>query len=78
MYTKEEYDKRVVELENVAMDLIMNKRPADAREVASEMTPEDAYILGIHIGTILQIAKLEPANELTEELTDEVTDEKNA
>jgi hypothetical protein len=67
MYTKEEYDNRIAELENVAMELIMNQRPEDARKAASEMTPEDAYILGMHIGTILQIAKLEQTDELTNE-----------
>lgn len=66
MYTKKEYDKRITGLENVAMDLIMNKRSEDARETASEMTPEDAYMLGIHIGTILKIVELEPVNERSE------------
>lgn len=60
MYSEAEYRKRIKELEVVAMDLIQNKRPIEAREAATKMTPEDAYILGMHIGTILQIAKLVP------------------
>jgi len=64
MYTDEEYKKRVVELGDIAMDLIMNKCPNDTREAASKMNPEDAYILGVHVGTILHIAELVPVDEL--------------
>jgi hypothetical protein len=46
------------------MDLIMNKCPNDTREAASKMNPEDAYILGVHVGTILHIAELIPVDEL--------------
>lgn len=60
MYSKEEYEKRMKELQPVALDLIQNKRPIEIREAASKMNPEDAYILGMHIGTILQITKLLP------------------
>jgi len=63
MYTREEYEKRVAELELVAMDLIMYKHPDKAREIASNMSAEDAYILGIHVGAILNTAKLVPAGE---------------
>lgn len=60
MYNQEEYEKRIKELQPVALDLIQNKHPIEVREAASKMNPEDAYILGMHIGTILQIAKLIP------------------
>lgn len=55
MYATEEYKKRVEELDPIAKDLIMNKRPDDARKMASEMSPEDAYMLGEHIGGLLEI-----------------------
>ena len=60
MYSQQEYEKRIKELQSVALDFIQNKRPIDLREAASKMTPEDAYILGMHIGTILQVTKLVP------------------
>lgn len=63
MYEKEEYKKRIEELESVAMDLIKNKSPVEAMEVASKMSPEDAYILGIHVGTILHTTELSQAKE---------------
>ena len=65
MYTREEYEQRIAELEPVAMDLIMNKHPNKAREIASKMSSEDAYILGIHIGAILKSAKLVPVSAST-------------
>lgn len=55
MYTSEERKKRVEELDSIAKDLIMNKRPGDARKMISEMCPEDAYILGEHIGGLLEV-----------------------
>lgn len=55
MYTSEERKKRVEELDPIAKDLIMNKRPGDARKMISEMCPEDAYILGEHIGGLLEV-----------------------
>ena len=67
MYTREEYEKRIADLEPVAMDLIMNKHPNKAREIASKMSSEDAYILGIHIGAILKAAKLVPVGTQTDE-----------
>jgi hypothetical protein len=60
MYRKEEYIKRIDELGDVAMNLIMNQTPDETRKIASEMSAEDAYILGVHIGKILQSAKLVP------------------
>ena len=60
MYSKEEYEKRIKELQPVALDFIQNKRHIELREAASRMNPEDAYILGMHVGTILQITKLLP------------------
>lgn len=55
MYTDEEYKKRVEELDPIAKDLIMNKKPTEARKIASEMSTEDAYILGEHIGGLLEV-----------------------
>jgi hypothetical protein len=63
MYTKEEYEKRIDELESVAIDYIKYKRPIEAREAASKMTSEDAYIFGMCIGKILQGSKLVPADK---------------
>ena len=55
MYTNEERKKRVKELDPIAKDLIMNKRPEDARRIISEMCPEDAYVLREHIGDLLEV-----------------------
>lgn len=55
MYTNEELKKRVKELDPVAKDLIMNKKPEDARKTISEMSSEDAYILGEHVGGLLEV-----------------------
>ena len=55
MYSDEERKKRVEELDPVAKDLIDNKKPEDARKMISEMCPEDAYILGEHIGALLEV-----------------------
>lgn len=63
MYTKEEYEKRIDELKSVAIDHIKYKRPIEAREVASKMTPEDAYIFGLCIGKILQGSKMVPVDK---------------
>jgi hypothetical protein len=54
--------KRVVELKSVALDHIKYKHPTETREAASKMTAEDAYIFGIWVGKILQVAKLVPAD----------------
>lgn len=64
MYTNEEYKKRVEELDPIAKDLIMNKRPTDARKIASEMSTEDAYILGEHIGGLLEVAYHKHGNDI--------------
>lgn len=55
MYTDEEHKRRVKELDPIAKDLIMNKRPEDARKMILEMSTEDAYIMGEHIGGLLEI-----------------------
>ncbi len=55
MYSEEEYKKRIKEIEQIAKDLIMTGRPIEVRKMASEMTPDDAYILGMHIGGLLEI-----------------------
>lgn len=55
MYTDEEHKRRVKELDPIAKDLIMNKRPEDARKIILEMSTEDAYTLGEHIGGLLEI-----------------------
>lgn len=65
MYTREEYEKRANEIRKLAFDLIMNKRPDDVRKIASEMIPEDAYILGMYVGTILQSSELAQIDEST-------------
>ena len=49
MYTHAEYAKRVKELKPVAEEL-MGKYPEEARRIVSEMSTEDAYIIGIWIG----------------------------
>lgn len=54
MYTDREYKKRIKQLEPLAVELITEKMPEDARETASKMTPDDAFILGTLIGGILQ------------------------
>ncbi len=55
MYTKEEYEKRIKELEPVAMEITEKKTPDETREMISKMNPEDAHILGIWIGKMLQL-----------------------
>lgn len=64
MYTDEEYKKRIEELEPIAKDVIMNKRPGEAREMASGMNPDDAYILGMHIGGLLEIGYHKHGNDV--------------
>ena len=64
MYTDEEFKKRVEELEPVAKELIMKKKPMDARKVASEMSPDDAYILGRHIGGLIEIGYHKHGNDV--------------
>lgn len=53
-YTKKEYRKKIDELRPVAYDLMANKTPEDALEMASMMDPVDAYIMGRIIGGVLQ------------------------
>lgn len=55
MYSEEEYTQRIKELEHLAKDLIMTGRPIDIRKMASKMKAEDAYILGLHVGGLLEI-----------------------
>lgn len=38
MYTDEEHKRRVKELDPIAKDLIMNKKPEDARKIILEMS----------------------------------------
>lgn len=78
MCTNEERKKRVEELDPVAKDLIMNKRPEDARKMISEMCPEDAYILGEHIGGLLEVGYHTHGNDIRGILVNalEDTDEK--
>lgn len=54
MYTEEEYKKRIKELLPVAQEIIEKKTPDEAREMVSGMSPEDAYIVGMWLGKMLQ------------------------
>lgn len=54
MYTEEEYKRRIKELAPVAKEIIEKKTPDEAREMVSKMNPEDAYIVGIWLGKMLQ------------------------
>lgn len=55
MYTDTEYKAKITEIEPIALALVTNFRSKDARIIASKMNSEDAYILGMCIGTILQL-----------------------
>ena len=54
MYTEEQYKRRIKELLPVATEIIERKTPDEAREMVSSMNPEDAYILGMWLGKMLQ------------------------
>ena len=54
MYTDEEYKRRIKELAPVAKEIIERKTPDEAREMVSRMSPEDAYIVGMWLGKMLQ------------------------
>lgn len=54
IYTEEQYKRRIKELLPVAMEIIERKTPDEAREMVSRMNPEDAYILGMWLGKMLQ------------------------
>ena len=54
MYTEEEYRRRIKELAPVAKEIIERKTPGEAREMVSRMNPEDAYIVGMWLGKMLQ------------------------
>lgn len=54
MYTTEEYKRRIKELAPVAKEIVERKTPEEAREMVSKMNPEDAYIVGIWLGKMLQ------------------------
>lgn len=58
MYTKEEYNRRIKELYPVVKEIIERKTPDEAREMVSKMNPEDAYIVGMWIGKILELDDL--------------------
>lgn len=55
MYTDIEYRAKIEEIEPIALALVVNFKSKDARVIASKMNSEDSYILGICIGTLLQI-----------------------
>lgn len=54
MYTDEEYKRRIKELLPVAKEIVQRKTPDEAREMVSRMNPEDAYIMGMWLGKMLQ------------------------
>ena len=54
MYTEEEYKRRIKELLPVAKEIVEKKTPDEAREMVSRMSPEDAYIMGMWLGKMLQ------------------------
>lgn len=54
MYTEEEYKRRIKELAPVVKEIIERKTPDEAREMVSKMNPEDAYIVGMWLGKMLQ------------------------
>uniref|UniRef100_A0A6H1ZZN1 Uncharacterized protein n=1 Tax=viral metagenome TaxID=1070528 RepID=A0A6H1ZZN1_9ZZZZ len=54
MYTTEEYKRRIKELAPVAKEIVERKTPEEAREMVSKMNPEDAYIVGMWLGKMLQ------------------------
>ena len=54
MYTDEEYKRRIKELCPVAKEIVERKMPDEAREMVSRMNPEDAYIVGMWLGKMLQ------------------------
>lgn len=54
MYTEEEYKRRIKELLPVAKEIVQRKTPDEARETVSKMSPEDAYIMGMWLGKMLQ------------------------
>ena len=54
MYTEEEYKRRIKELLPVAKEIVERKTPDEAREMVSKMSPEDAYIMGMWLGKMLQ------------------------
>jgi len=54
MYTEEQYKRRIKELLPVAQEIVQRKTPDEAREMVSRMNPEDAYILGMWLGKMLQ------------------------
>lgn len=54
MYTEEEYKRRIKELLPVAKEIVQRKTPDEAREMVSKMSPEDAYIMGMWLGKMLQ------------------------
>lgn len=55
MYTGEEYKVKIEEIEPIALALVASFRSKDARIIASKMVSEDSYILGMCIGTLLQV-----------------------
>lgn len=54
MYTEEQYKRRIKELLPVAKEIVERKTPDEAREMVSRMNPEDAYIVGMWLGKMLQ------------------------
>lgn len=54
MYTDDEYKRRIKELLPVAQEIVQRKTPDEAREMVSNMNPEDAYIVGMWLGKMLQ------------------------
>ncbi len=54
MYSDEEYKRRIKELFPVAQEIVEKKTPDEAREMVSRMNPEDAYIIGMWLGKMLQ------------------------
>lgn len=78
MYTNIEYKAKTKEIEPIALALLINFESKDAMVIISKMNSEDSYILGMCIGTLLQIdnkkifAKCEPLPEEIRKKIDEL------
>jgi len=55
MYTDIEYKARIKEIEPMALALVTSFKSKDATIIVSKINSEDSYILGMHIGHLLQI-----------------------
>lgn len=78
MYTDIEYRAKTKEIEPIALALLINFESIDAMVIVSKTNSEDSYILGMCIGTLLQIdnkkifTKCEPLPEEIRKKIDEL------